>query len=88
MAHAKSAIKRHRQSLKHRARNRTRRTEARHTLSAARDLATGGRRDEAEAAVRRASSLLDRAARKGVVHRNTVARHKSRLMRRLNASSG
>jgi small subunit ribosomal protein S20 len=40
---------------------------------------------EAEAAVRAAVSELDRAAKKGVIHRNNAARRKSRLMKQLNA---
>ena len=39
---------------------------------------------EAEAAVTQAVSLLDQAVRKGVVHKNTASRRKSRLSARLN----
>ena len=85
MAHAPSAIKRHRQSLRRRARNRSRQTEARSALRAAREALAGGKRDEAEAAVRRAGSVLDRTARRGVIHPNNASRSKSRLMRQLNA---
>jgi small subunit ribosomal protein S20 len=35
--------------------------------------------------VQRAASVLDRAARKGVLHASNAARRKSRLMRRFNA---
>ena len=41
--------------------------------------------ENAEAAVRAAVSELDRAAKKGVLHRNNAARRKSRLMKQLNA---
>ncbi len=40
----------------------------------------------AEDAVRAAISELDRAAKKGVIHRNNAARRKSRLMKQLNAT--
>jgi small subunit ribosomal protein S20 len=40
---------------------------------------------EAEEAVKRAISALDRAASKGVIHRNNAARRKSRLMAKFNA---
>ncbi len=40
---------------------------------------------DAEEAVRAAVSELDRAAKKGVIHRNNAARRKSRLMKQLNA---
>jgi len=41
--------------------------------------------ENAEEAVRAAASELDRAAKKGVIHRNNAARRKSRLMKQLNA---
>ncbi len=43
--------------------------------------------EESASAVKAAISKLDRAAAKGVVHRNAVARGKSRLMKRLNRSA-
>ena len=84
MAHAKSAIKRQRQSLRRRERNLARRTAARSAVRKARELMAAGSRDEAAAAVNAASSVLDRAARKGVLHPNNASRRKSRLMRQLN----
>jgi small subunit ribosomal protein S20 len=41
--------------------------------------------DENEAAVRAAVKRLDSAVNKGVIHKNTAARRKSRLMKRINA---
>jgi small subunit ribosomal protein S20 len=41
--------------------------------------------EDAQEAVRLAVSELDRAAKKGVIHRNNAARRKSRLMKQLNA---
>lgn len=46
-----------------------------------------GRGEEQGEAVRAATSKLDRAVTKGVLHRNAAARGKSRLMKRLNAAS-
>ncbi len=43
-----------------------------------------GQLEEAEAMAREAASALDRAARKGVIHKNNAARRKSRLMQHLN----
>ena len=40
--------------------------------------------DDIEALVTRAVSALDKAATKGVIHRNNASRGKSRLMKRLN----
>jgi small subunit ribosomal protein S20 len=43
-----------------------------------------GRLDEAREAVHMAVSALDKAAEKGIIHKNNAARRKSRLMQRLN----
>jgi small subunit ribosomal protein S20 len=88
MPHPPSAKKRHRQSLVRRERNLTRRTAARSAVRAAREAISSGAQDEAEAAIRRAGSLLDRAARKGTLHPNNAARRKSRLARMLRSSRG
>ncbi len=57
---------------------------ARSYVKRALSLIEEGRLDEAEEMVRQAISALDRAWERGVLHKNTVARKKSRLMRRLN----
>ncbi len=84
MAHSKSALKRHRQSLKLREANKSRITAAKSAVRRAREALIEGKRDEAEAAVREASSVLDRAAQKGIVHKNNASRRKARLARALN----
>lgn len=85
MATTRSALKRIRSSEKKRQRNRIFRSAARTYVKKARQLITEqGRTAEAEAAVRRAISALDKAAEKGVIHKNNAARRKSRLMRLLN----
>lgn len=88
MAHSASAIKRHRQSLRRRERNKTRITAARSSVREARELIAAGSPEEAAEAVRSASSILDRTARRGVLHPNNAARRKSRLARQLNALQG
>jgi small subunit ribosomal protein S20 len=45
-----------------------------------------GRQEEAQQAVQAAYSALDKAAVKGVIHKNKAARHKSRLMTRYHES--
>ena len=45
---------------------------------------SGGSQDEAQHAVRRATSILDQAVKRGAIHANTAARRKSRLARSLN----
>jgi len=84
LANTKSAIKRVRQSEKRRVRNRAVRSRMRTYVKRANTaIATG---DDAEEPVRAAISELDRAAKKGVIHPNSAARRKSRLMRKLNAT--
>jgi small subunit ribosomal protein S20 len=85
LPHPASAKKRLRQAARRQERNRSRRTAARSAVRKARESIAAGNKDEAEAAVREAAAVLDRTARKGVVHPNNAARRKSRLMRQLNA---
>jgi small subunit ribosomal protein S20 len=83
VAHSLSALKRHRQSLRRRDRNRARTTAARTAVRQAREAIAGGNHEDAEAAISRAASVLDRAAQKGTLHPNNASRRKSRLMRAL-----
>lgn len=85
MANIKSAIKRNKQNEKKRVSNRVYRGRARTFIAKARTLLTSGSATEAKEAVVVATSELDKAASKGVIHKNNAARRKSRLMKRLNA---
>ena len=86
MANTKSALKRMRQSEKRRVRNRAVRSRVRTAVKVARtELGTAG--TDARAAVIDAIRALDRAVSKGIVHRNTAARKKSGLARRLAATT-
>ena len=80
-----SAEKRMRQEQKRRLHNRSIKSLVRHQITKARNAIAAGD-ENSEEAVRRAVSELDRAAKKGVIHRNNAARRKSRLMKRLNAA--
>ena len=85
MANIKSQIKRNRQTEKRNLRNRKVRSEIHtRTRTALRAIDEG---DDAEEAVRAAMKRIDKAAQKGVLHKNTAARRKARLARRLNAAS-
>ena len=85
LANTASAKKRIRQNTKRRMRNRIYRSQARtHVRRALIALETNDAESAIEA-VERAVSTLDRAASKGVIHRNNAARRKSRLMKRLAA---
>ena len=83
MANKKSAIKRLRSADRRRLRNRVYRGGARTIVRNARQLIEAGREEEAREAVRRAVSALDKAAEKGIIHKNNAARRKSRLMEQL-----
>ena len=79
MANHRSALKRHRQSLKRRARNRTIASSARSAVKKVRTAAASGDAEDTAQAVRSAESLLRRAASKGVLPRARVDRQVSRL---------
>ena len=84
MANHKSALKRVRTSAKRRLRNRVVTGRVRSSLKRARMLIAGNDVDAATEAVQVAIRELDRAAEKGILHKNNAARRKSRLMRALN----
>jgi len=83
LANIKSQIKRNRQNEKRRVQNRIFRGRARTFVAKARTAIESGNGEESKAAVLEAISQLDRAATKGVIHKNNAARRKSRLMKRL-----
>jgi small subunit ribosomal protein S20 len=79
----KSAQKRHRQSLKRRALNRSRKSTLKTFVKKAVEAVHAGAENAAEMQ-RKAESLIDKAAKGSTMHRNTAARKKSRLAKRLN----
>ncbi|MDE0700508.1 MAG: 30S ribosomal protein S20 [Acidimicrobiaceae bacterium] len=83
MANIKSQIKRNRQNLKRNQRNRSVRSEINTRTRTALDAIDDDAPDSEEA-VRLAVQRIDKAAQKGVIHKNTAARNKSRLVRKLN----
>lgn len=86
MANIKSQIKRNRQNEKRRVRNKTVRSELRTRTKSAVSAAETGAENAAEAE-RLAYKRIDKAAQKGVIHKNAAARRKSRLAKRLAATS-
>jgi len=81
VANIRSQIKRNRQTEVRRRRNRATRSELRTRIQNAVDAAEAGDgTNETTAAMQK----LDRAAARRVIHRNTAARRKSRLQKRLN----
>jgi small subunit ribosomal protein S20 len=85
LANIKSQIKRNKQNEKRRLRNRVVRGSARVAVREARSAINSDSVPEAKAAVLEAISALDKAAEKGVIHKNNAARRKGRLMKRLAA---
>ncbi len=86
MANIKSAKKRIRSSERRREHNSFFRSSARTYVKKTRQLIADGRLDEAEEMSRQAVSLLDKAARKGVIHQGNANRRKGRLMQALAAA--
>ncbi len=83
MANIKSAIKRNKQNEKRRQRNRVYAGAARTFVRKARASIESGELEEARQATQKAIKALDKAAEKGIVHKNNAARRKSRLIKRL-----
>jgi len=84
LANIKSAIKRIRSSARKQKHNRVARGQARTAVKKARVTLAEGKSDEAPASIQEAIRALDHAAGKGVIHKNSAARRKSRLMKQLN----
>lgn len=78
MPNIKSAKKRLRQSRKRREHNKDVKSSIR---TVTKRLLQTESQDEAEEMLRQATSMLDRAARRGILPKNAVARRKSRLSR-------
>jgi small subunit ribosomal protein S20 len=81
LANIKSAIKRNKQNEKRRLRNRVYRGRARTAVKKAQLALENETEPDAQAALTEAVKALDKAAEKGVIHKNNAARRKSRLMK-------
>ncbi|HMK21790.1 MAG TPA: 30S ribosomal protein S20 [Terriglobales bacterium] len=85
MANHFSALKRARQTVKRTTVNRMNTSRLRGTLREMRESLAMGDKGAAEKVYRETVSALDKAIQKGVLHKNTAARYKSRLSARLKA---
>jgi small subunit ribosomal protein S20 len=83
MANTDSARKRIRQNVVRTARNAARKSRMRTFVKKVETAIAGGDREAANAALREAQPEMQRAAGKGVIHRNTVARKLSRMTARI-----
>lgn len=87
MAKHSSAEKAHRQSVKRRAHNRQMRSKLRTVLKSIRASLDEGDAKVAGESLPSTVAVIDRMASKGIIHRNTAARYKSRIVKRLAKSS-
>jgi small subunit ribosomal protein S20 len=79
----KSALKANRQNIKRREHNRALRSQLRTGLKSIRKSLDAKNVEGAKTAVRDLQSLVDKMATKGIIHKNTASRYKSRLAARL-----
>src|SRR5436190_24260321 len=85
MPNIKSAIKRMRQNTKRRAANRTARSAMRTAVKRVRGDIEENKLEAVESQLSQTLSVVDKAARKKLMHKNKAARHSSRLMKAMNA---
>jgi small subunit ribosomal protein S20 len=83
----KSALKANRQNIKRREHNRTMRSKLRSALKSIRASLDAKDLSGAKTALKQSVSLVDKMATKGIIHRNTAGRYKSRLAARLTKAS-
>jgi small subunit ribosomal protein S20 len=82
VANIKSQIKRNKQNEKARLRNKAVKSELKTSVRKFREAADAGNAEAAETALRAASIKLDKAASKGVIHKNQAANRKSAIAKR------
>ena len=83
----KSALKANRQNIKRRAHNRELRSRLRTALKAIRASLDAKDLEGAKSALSATVSIVDKMATKGIIHRNTAGRYKSRISARLAKSA-
>ena len=83
----KSALKANRQNVKRREANRQLRSRLRTSLKAIRKSLDDNDLDAAKTALNQTVSMVDKMATKGIIHRNTAGRYKSRLALRLSKTT-
>ena len=83
----KSALKANRQNIKRREHNRQMRSKLRSALKAIRLSLEAKDLSAAKAALNQTVSIVDKMATKGIIHRNTAGRYKSRLSARMSRAT-
>lgn len=82
----KSAIKRAKQNIVRRTRNRVLKTNFRSAVKEVAYDIGAGKKGELSKNVSKAFAAIDKAAKENAIHKNTAARKKSRLMKKVSAS--
>ena len=85
MANSAQARKRARQAIKNRAHNFSMRSRMRTAIKKVVTAVAAGDKEQAQQAYQSAVPLIDSTARKGMIHMNKAARHKSRLNAKIRA---
>ena len=85
MANIKSQIKRNRQNEKRRLRNKSVKSSLKTAIRKFHEASAAGDNDTAATLLREASRKLDKAASKGVIHKNQAANRKSAITKKLTA---
>ncbi len=85
MPQIKSSIKTMKTDAKRRAKNAAIKSQIRTATRRTLDAVEAGDAETARVAFQKATSIIDKAASKGVIHKNNAARKKSRLQARLQA---
>ncbi len=88
MANIKSQKKRNRQNDKARLRNKSMRSELKTRMRSVADAVEAGDAEAAQVALHAAHKRIDETVTKGLLHKRTAARHKSRLANQVNKSFG
>jgi small subunit ribosomal protein S20 len=86
LANHKSAVKRAAQNEKKRLRNKSIKTRIKNVTKSVQLIIKDKSGDEVAAILTRAQSVIDNAAKKGVIHKNTAARKISRLYKLVNSN--
>jgi small subunit ribosomal protein S20 len=86
VANIKSQIKRNRTNERRRLRNKAVKSELKTAVRRFREAAEGGDAATAGTALKSASRLLDKAASKGIIHKNQAANRKSAMAKRFTSA--
>lgn len=87
MANSKQAIKRAHQNKKRALQNASQRSEVRTAVKKMLELCKKGEKETASKAFQKTISLIDKVARRGIIHKNKAARLKSRIVKKLQAQA-